>query len=108
MVGVPVLGCDGRVDGGQRLVAGGELAATIVMPVTAGTAVELVARWVADRQPPLAQVVLPPSSYPPRPDSVCTPPVVGVEPATMVVAAAADWSRGGVVRYAASTCAVAG
>jgi ABC-type sugar transport system substrate-binding protein len=64
--GVPVLGCDGHVDGGQRLVAAGELAATIVMPPTAGAAVGLVARWLRDRQQPPARVVLPPSSYPPE------------------------------------------
>jgi len=64
--GVPVLGCDGHVDGGQRLVAAGELAATIVMPPTAGAAVEFVARWLSDRQPPPPRVVLPPSSYPPE------------------------------------------
>lgn len=63
---VPVVGCDGLPDGGQRLVSAGELAATIVMPATAGRAVELVVQWRRDRQQPPAQVVLAPASFPPE------------------------------------------
>ncbi|MGE5124901.1 MAG: substrate-binding domain-containing protein [Betaproteobacteria bacterium] len=64
--GIPFLGCDGLPQGGQRLVDSGELAATVVMPATAGTAVELIARWQRDRQPPPEEVVLAPRSFPPE------------------------------------------
>jgi ABC-type sugar transport system substrate-binding protein len=40
---VPVIGCDGTPGGGQALVAAGELAATVVLPRTAATAIGLLA-----------------------------------------------------------------
>lgn len=61
---VPVIGCDGLPNGGRRLVSSGELAATVVMPATAGDAIDLVARWLRDRNPPPPEVVLQPSSFP--------------------------------------------
>lgn len=61
---LPVIGCDGLPEGGQKLVSAGELAATVVMPASAGPAVELVARWLADRKQPPAEVVLAPSPFP--------------------------------------------
>ncbi len=64
--GIPFLGCDGLPQGGQRLVDTGELAATVVMPASAGTAVELIARWQRDRQQPPEEVVLAPRSFPPE------------------------------------------
>lgn len=41
---VPITGCDGLPEGGQRMVREGILAATVVQPITAAPAVELVAR----------------------------------------------------------------
>ncbi len=61
---VPVIGCDGLPQGGQRLVRAGELAATVVMPPSAGDAVDLVARWLRDGTAPPPEVVLPPRSFP--------------------------------------------
>jgi ABC-type sugar transport system substrate-binding protein len=62
---VPVTGCDGLPDGGQRLVRAGELAATIVTPTTAGHAVTLVGRALAG-EPLAAEVRLPARSFPPE------------------------------------------
>ena len=61
---VPVIGCDGLPEGGQRLVGSGELAATVVMPASAGDAIDLVAQWLRDGTAPPADVVLPPRSFP--------------------------------------------
>ena len=41
---IPAIGCDGRPDGGQRLVKEGVLAATIVTPATTGPGVDLVVK----------------------------------------------------------------
>jgi ribose transport system substrate-binding protein len=62
--GVPFLGCDGLPQGGQRLVGRGELTATVVLPASAGTAVELVAGWQREHRQPPPQVVLRPCSFP--------------------------------------------
>jgi ABC-type sugar transport system substrate-binding protein len=61
--GVPFLGCDGLPEGGQALVARGELLATIVTPPPAGHAVRLVARALAGERPPL-ELKLTPHSHP--------------------------------------------
>jgi ABC-type sugar transport system substrate-binding protein len=61
---VPVIGCDGLPESGQRLVGSGELAATVVMPATAGDAIDLVAQWLRNGTVPPAEVVLPPRSFP--------------------------------------------
>jgi ribose transport system substrate-binding protein len=61
---IPMLGCDGLPEGGQQMVSAGELAATVVMPPSAGPATELLTRWLADRKQPPAEVVLSPSPYP--------------------------------------------
>jgi ABC-type sugar transport system substrate-binding protein len=61
--GVPVTGCDGLPEEGVRLVDAGRLAATIVTPPTAGTAVALVARSLAGEELP-PQVILTPRSHP--------------------------------------------
>jgi len=58
-------GCDGLVDGGQRLVGTGELAATVITPSNTGPAVDLVARALRSKSSPPAEMVLPPISYPP-------------------------------------------
>lgn len=61
---VPVLGCDGLPDEGQRLVASGALAGTVVMPPTSGRAVDLLAAfWESGSR---ADVIrLAPDSFPP-------------------------------------------
>ena len=62
----PFLGCDGLPEGGRRQVETGRLAATVVIPSNTGPALELVATWVQDRKPLSAEVLLPPSSFPPE------------------------------------------
>jgi len=60
---VPLIGCDGLPAGGQKLVADKELAATVVKPTTAGSAVELVARALdGETAPP--SLILKPTSHP--------------------------------------------
>ncbi len=59
----PITGCDGLVNGGQRYVKEGQLAATVVKPTTAGPGVELVARSLAGETVP-PTLVLPPVSFP--------------------------------------------
>jgi ABC-type sugar transport system substrate-binding protein len=61
---VPVIGCDGLPDGGQKLVAAGELAATVLMPASAGAAIDLVTAWLHERRVPPPEVVLAPSPFP--------------------------------------------
>ncbi len=60
----PFTGCDGLVNGGQRYVREGQLAATVVKATTAGPGVELVTRSLRGEAVP-PQVVLPPASFPP-------------------------------------------
>jgi ribose transport system substrate-binding protein len=59
----PVTGCDGLVNGGQRYVREGLLAATVVKPTTAGAGVELVAQALRGEPVP-PSLVLPPRSFP--------------------------------------------
>ncbi len=61
---VPVTGCDGAPAFGRRLVVEGELAATVVIPSVAGTAVETLARTFEGGAAPPAEVRLPVVSYP--------------------------------------------
>lgn len=63
---LPVTGCDGLPDGGQRLVNMGQLAATVITPSNTGPAIEAVARALKTGQQPPAEVLLKPSSYPPE------------------------------------------
>ena len=60
---VMFLGCDGLPEGGQKLVRGGELTATIVTPPPAGAAVTLVSRALAGERVS-SDVRLPPQSFP--------------------------------------------
>ena len=62
---VPVTGCDGLPEGGQRLVRAGELAATVTTPTTAGHAVALVGRALVGERI-AAEVRLAPRSFPPE------------------------------------------
>jgi ribose transport system substrate-binding protein len=63
--GVPFLGCDGLPDGGQRLVAEGAFAATVITPSNTGPCLELVSRYVKEGKKPPRDVVLSPVSHPP-------------------------------------------
>lgn len=63
---VPVIGCDGLAEHGQALVKEGTLAATVVTPASAGTAVDLVADWVDERRLPPADVMVHSRSFPPE------------------------------------------
>lgn len=65
----PFTGCDGLVNGGQRWVREGQLAATVVKATTAGPGIELVARSLRGEPVP-SQVVLAPSSFPALEDLV--------------------------------------
>ncbi len=65
---VPLTGCDGLPDGGQRLVADGHLAATVITPSNTGPSVELVATALRTKQAPPAELLLRPSSFPAEPD----------------------------------------
>jgi ribose transport system substrate-binding protein len=60
----PFLGCDGLVDGGQRLVREQMLAATIIVHPTAGVAVDLLAKHAAGGAPLPARTFLEPKPYP--------------------------------------------
>ena len=62
---VPFLGCDGLPEGGQKMVADGLLAATVVTPSNTGPALEIVARWLRGKQMPPREVLLAPRSHPP-------------------------------------------
>jgi len=62
----PLLGCDGLPEGGMKMVAAGELAATIVTASNTGPALELVSRWKRTGEVPPPEVLLPPRSYPPE------------------------------------------
>lgn len=64
---IPVTGCDGTPQLGQAMVSRGELVATVVLPRTAGTAVELLARLFANDPPPPPVVLAKPRSFPPEP-----------------------------------------
>jgi len=78
----PFLGCDGLPRGGQHQVDAGQLAATVVIPSNTGPALGLVARWLQDRQPLPAEVLLSPSSFPPESRLVApTPPAEASRPA---------------------------
>jgi ribose transport system substrate-binding protein len=55
----PFLGCDGLPEGGLKMVAAGELAATIVTASNTGPALELVSRWTRTGE-------VPPRSHPPE------------------------------------------
>lgn len=61
---IPVTGCDGTPTVGQKLVRDGKLAATVILPRSAGPAVERIARMVHQKEMPPPLVTLTPSSYP--------------------------------------------
>jgi ribose transport system substrate-binding protein len=63
---VPLTGCDGLPEGGQRLVSMRQLAATVVIPSNTGPAIERLARArkTGEEAPP--RLVLTPRSFPPE------------------------------------------
>jgi ABC-type sugar transport system substrate-binding protein len=61
---LPFTGCDGLPEGGRRMVASGELTATLIKPTTTGPAVELIARTLRGQAAP-PEVVLHAESHPP-------------------------------------------
>jgi ribose transport system substrate-binding protein len=62
---VPIVGCDGTPNFGQNLVKDKQISATVIMPPTAGRAIDEVrAMLVSGNASPEAEVVLSPSSYP--------------------------------------------
>jgi ABC-type sugar transport system substrate-binding protein len=61
---IPFTGCDGLPEGGRRMVASGELAATVIKPTTTGPALELVARTLQG-QPAPPEVILHAAPHPP-------------------------------------------
>jgi len=61
---VPVTGCDGLKDGGQRLVDVKQIVATVITRSNTGPALELLARHLKTGQPMATDVLLPAASYP--------------------------------------------
>ena len=62
---LPITGCAGTPNEGQRYVGEGWLAATVVLPSSGGPAVDLLARAL-DGEPPPADTLLPSHSHPPE------------------------------------------
>jgi len=62
--GIPLLGCDGLPEGGQKLVGQGQLAATIVTQSNTGPAIELLQRWLGDKKELPRELLIPPQSFP--------------------------------------------
>ncbi|MGE5127080.1 MAG: substrate-binding domain-containing protein [Betaproteobacteria bacterium] len=62
---VPVTGCDGTPDFGQKMVSEGRLAATVKLPRVAGPALEIVGRLLSRGERPAPVVLQPPESFPP-------------------------------------------
>lgn len=63
---VPLFGCDGLPEGGQRLVRDGHLAGTIVIPSNTGPAFEILADFYRTGRIPPREVLLQPTPYPPE------------------------------------------
>lgn len=62
---IPVTGCDGAPDKGQKMVAEGRLTATVVLPRVAGPALEVVSRLLKQGARPSPLIVHAATSYPP-------------------------------------------
>jgi inositol transport system substrate-binding protein len=65
--GVPIVGCDGAEDFGQRLVREGRMRATVIMPPGSGVAIEWIARVRKGDDLPPVRLVLPVASFPALP-----------------------------------------
>lgn len=64
---LPFIGCDGVVTTGQTWVRQGLLAATVVIPPDAGTAVEMLVKALRAGTQPTERTLTTPSSFPPLP-----------------------------------------
>jgi ABC-type sugar transport system substrate-binding protein len=62
---IPVAGCDGAPQIGERMVREGRLAATVVLPRVAGPAVEEIARLLVRGEKPAPVVTHSAASLPP-------------------------------------------
>jgi len=62
--GIPLLGCDGLPQGGQKLVGQGQLAATIVTQSNTGSALGLLQRWLGDKKELPREMLIAPTSFP--------------------------------------------
>ena len=62
---LPFIGLDGLPETGQAWVKQGLLAATVIQPTTAGTAVEMMARALTTGKQPSELTLAAPTSYPP-------------------------------------------
>ena len=61
---VPVFGCDGLPEEGQRYVREGRFAATVLVPSTSGPAIDALAGAFARGTMPQAELVLPCEPFP--------------------------------------------
>jgi ABC-type sugar transport system substrate-binding protein len=61
---IPVAGCDGAPEIGQKMVRDGRLVATVVLPRVAGPAVDEIAAFLARGERPAPVVTLPPTPFP--------------------------------------------
>jgi ABC-type sugar transport system substrate-binding protein len=68
LAGIPVAGCDGAPEIGQKLVREGHLAATVVLPRVAGPAVDEIAAFLAGGEKPAPVVTHAATSFPPLGD----------------------------------------
>jgi ABC-type sugar transport system substrate-binding protein len=65
---IPVIGCDGAPEVGQKMVRDGRLAATVVLPRVAGPAVDEIAAFLARGEKPAPVITHAATSFPPLPD----------------------------------------
>jgi ribose transport system substrate-binding protein len=66
LVRIPLTGCDGLPEGGQRLVSMRQLAATVVIPSNTGPAIEVLGRTRKTGEAAPPRLVLTPRSFPPE------------------------------------------
>ena len=59
-----VIGCDGVPESGQLWVKKGDLKATVIVPVVAGVAVEMLVKGIKEKRTFPEQTVIAPTSYP--------------------------------------------
>ncbi len=63
---IPVVGCDGLVNAGQRFVREGQLTATVAVPPPTAPAIEILARSLSSGEAPPAVTKLPLAAFPPE------------------------------------------
>jgi ABC-type sugar transport system substrate-binding protein len=61
---IPIIGCDGLPDEGQKMVRDGKIEATVVMPPSTPEAVEILSKYWSEGVRKL-KATLPPTSFPP-------------------------------------------